>query len=251
MTYASAPARRSGLTKAGKWMFIIGLVLSLIAGAVVAWGAIVGARTFGEMSQEDGLSMEGGQATVAMEEGDFRLVLTETSGGSASCTVTLPDGSEQPLSSGQDLGAQDPEMQAEVVGSYTATTSGDHTFTCDGDSTLLTPNIDTGAFVAIALAALAVLALIPLVLLTVVGLIMWLVGRSRDKRPPQQPQDGYGYGYQQGYGQQGYGQQPQNYGQQPKQGYGQPSQGQGQSGSYPPPPPPPANEDPRDPYRRD
>ncbi|WP_192796619.1 hypothetical protein [Serinicoccus kebangsaanensis] len=271
MTYANAPARRSGLTTAGKWMFFIGLVLSLIAGAVVAWGAIQGARSFGDMAEEE-LTMEGGQATVAMEPGDWRMVFTQSSGESATCTVTLPDGTEESLDSGEDLGAQNPEMQADLVGSYSATTSGDHTFTCEGAPTVLSPNIDTGAIVAIGVAALAALALIPLLLLTVVGLIMWLVGRSRDKRPPQNPQGGYGYGTgqpypPQGYGQQGYGQQSQGYGQQGQgHGGGYPQTPSGSSPNYgqgaPPPPPapgtgphpdgpPPSSGDPRDPYRRD
>lgn len=269
MTYANPPARRSGLTTAGKWMFIIGLVLSIIAGAIVAWGAVAGVRAFGDM--EDDLTMEGGQATVSMEEGDLRYVFSEGSGGDVACTVTLPDGSEETLQAADDLSTgQEPQVQATTVGTYTATSTGEHTFTCEGGQTALSPNLAASTFVAIAFGALAAVALIPLLLLTVIGLIMWLVGRGRDKRAAQNPQGGYGYGPgqqpypQQGYGHQGYGQQPgSGAGQPPTQGYGQsqgygPSQGYGQSQGQGVPPPPPApgaapNEGgaPRDPYRRD
>ncbi|MFK5688920.1 hypothetical protein ACI3EY_04590 [Ornithinimicrobium sp. LYQ92] len=193
------PVRRSGLTTAGKWMFIIGLVLSLITGAVVAWGAFQGASLYNDVTN-DTSTFENGEATVAMEEGDSRFVVDEASGGdAASCTVSTPDGTQEQLSTDSQMGAES-GTDVTIVGSYAATTSGEHTFACEGGSPSLSPNISSSAIIGIGVAALGVLALIPLVLLTVIGLIMWLVGRGRDRRAQQAPVGGGGYPGQGGYG---------------------------------------------------
>lgn len=251
MTYANPPARRrSGLTTAGKWMFIIGLILSILVGAVIAWGAFQGSQMISGF--EDGeTQMEGGQATVAMEEGDMRFVSSTTTGETPTCAVTLPDGSEAPLSNDSMMDTGDPQVDAQIVGSYSATTAGEHTFTCEGGSTTLSPSISMSAIIGFGIAGVGILLLIPLIILTVVGLIMWLVGRGKDKRAAQEPPGGYGYGTGHAYPQQGYGQpQDQGYPQAPQQGYGQ--QGSGQQGyGQGTPPPPSGNGEPTDPYRRD
>lgn len=257
MSYANPPVRRrSGMTTAGTWMFFIGLVLSVITLAVVVWGFMSSGSFLDDMT-EDTSAMSGGEASVSMEAGDIRMVYDETGSGTTTCTVTLPDGSQAPLGS-DDLGGT---AEGGIVGSYTATTAGQHTFSCEGGSPALSPNIDMGAMIGIGIAGIGVLALFPLGLLTVIGLIMWLVGRSRDSRAAAAPAGGYGYGqgYQQGYGQsygqqgydqsygqQGYGQTPQDqaqtpqsYGQQQSQGNGNPDQ------PYAPPPPPRRDDDPQ------
>ena len=255
MSYASPPVRRrSGLTTAGKWMFIIGLVLSVVVGIAVVWGGVQGARMISGF-QDGGTPMEGGQATVAMDEGDFRLVTTEASGATPTCTVTAPDGTESALTQDGTFDTGDPQADAAVVGTYQATVTGEHTFTCEGEAaTTLSPNVSLGATVALGVAALGLLLLIPLLIITVVGLVMWLVGRSRDKKAVDGPPGGYGYGTGHAYPQQGYGPpQDSGYPQAPQQGYGQPPSGepgygQGRPGEGPTPPP---GQDPRDPYRRD
>lgn len=261
MTYANPPARRrSGLTTAGKWMFIIGLILSVLVGAVIAWGAVQGSRMISGF--EDGeTQMDGGQATVAMEEGDMRFVSSTTTGETPTCTVTLPDGSETPLPGDTMMDTGDPQVDAQIVGSYSATTAGQHTFTCEGGSTTLSPSISMSAIIGFGIAGVGILLLIPLLILTVVGLIMWLVGRGKDKRAEQEPPGGYGYGTGHAYPQQGYGQPQQGaaYGQPQDQGYPQaPQQDYGQQGGQPgygqgTPPPPPSGDGgtPTDPYRRD
>ena len=239
MSYGNPPApRRSGLTTAGKWMFIIGLVLSVVVGIGVAWGGVQGARMFSDF-EDGGAPMDGGQQTVSMEEGDLRLVTAE-GGQTPTCTVTGPDGTESALSQDSTFDTGDPQVDAQVVGTYQATATGEHTFTCEGGTASLSPNISIGATVGLAVAAIGVLLLIPLLLLTGIGLILWLVGRSRDRKAASGPPGGYGYGTGHAYPQQGYGQpQDSGYPQAPGQGYGQGS------------PPPPPGQHPTDPYRRD
>ncbi|QFG68094.1 hypothetical protein [Ornithinimicrobium pratense] len=250
MTYGSAPTRRrSGMTTAGKWMFIIGLVLSVITAGVMIWGffQVVNAA---EAIESESTSLSSPQ-TVTMDNGDRRIVLAN-SPGAVTCTVTLPDGTEQPLdgSDVDDVAADATTMT--VIGGHAATTAGDHTFACEGGEAHLSGPIDSAFLIGAAAAGLALLALFPLGLITIIGLILWLVGRSRDKREQQGPMHAGGPGYgapygQQGYGQQGYGQAPypgqQGYGQsgpQDSPGWGQPGTG-GQGGSG-------ASYDPDNPY---
>ena len=237
MSYGNQPVRRrSGMTTAGKWMFIVGLVLSIIAAGVAIWGFSRAAGMVDDFSS-DATSLQGGEATVPMEEGDLRMVLDETGGSSTTCTVTLPDGSQGQLAADSSL--EGGTEGVTIVGTYQATTSGDHTFSCDGGSPALTPNLDFSAMIGAGVGAIAILGLFPLGLLTIIGLILWLVGRGRDNRAAAAPAGGYGYGTDHAYPQQGYGQPQQGYGQ-PDQEYGRapedaPQQGWG-GGSAPPPP---------------
>lgn len=212
--YQAAP-RRSGLTTAGKWMFIIGLVLSLITLAVTVWGGVQTARGI-DSAQRGAVSLSSPQQ-VSMEAGEMRMVLSESSAG-AGCTVTLPDGTEQGLEQ-DDLTTMDAGgSDVQPIGTFMAESAGEHTFSCDAAGTQLTGPVPSSAVFGIFAAALGALALLPLGLITIIGLILWLVGRSRDKKALQEPVGSHGYG--QPYGQQGYGGYPQDtpgYGQ---QGYG-------------------------------
>ena len=69
-------------------------------------------------------------------------------------------------------------------------------------------------------AGLGLLALLGFGFLTLIGLILWLVGRNRDKKAMDGP-GGYGYSTSSGYGQ------SQGYGAPPSPGYGQQGYGQG------------------------
>lgn len=234
------------MTTAGKWMFIIGLILSIIAAGAAIWGV---SRTVDVAQRMESQSVRlTSPQTVAMEQGDSRMVLNDVGAGSTSCTVTLPDGTQTDLEAPdatQDQIMQDAQM--EIVGVHTAQTAGEYEFSCEGGDAMLTPGIsmnDLGGAVA---AGLGLLALLPLGLLTLIGLILWLVGRGRDKKALQTPVgssgSGYAYGPDQGYGgpprddlQQG---RAPGYGP-PQDGYGQTSGGYGQSqryGQVPPPPP--------------
>ena len=239
------PARRSGMRTAGKWMFVIGLVLSLLAVGAVVWGITSATRTYEEMSRNQ-VALEG-PTTVPMQSGQLRLILAEPT-ASPSCTATAPDGSDAPIEVDDTLGdiAQEQD-HLRVVGSFVADRSGDYTVECDGAGAVLSGPVDASAVGSVAALALGLLSLLPLGLLTVVGLILWLVGISKDRRAAlaAPAPGGYGPG---GYGQPNYGQQ--SYGQ---QSYGQqsstPSYGQPPS-DYPPQPPssfaPPAST--TDPY---
>lgn len=220
MTYGSAPPRKSGMTTAGKWMFIIGLVLSVLTGAVMVWG-ITQVVSGAQAMDRESVSLSSPQ-TVTMDTGESRFVLTN-SPDAVSCTVTLPDGSERAL---EQTGVEDvatDETTADIAGGHTASTAGEHTFACEGGAAAeLSGPVSSSFVIATGAAALGLLALIPLGLVTLIGLILWLVGRSRDKKALQAPVRAGGPGYGAPYGQPGYDQQ--GYGQAPypgQQGYGQ------------------------------
>lgn len=218
------------MTTAGKWMFIIGLVLSVIAAGVMIWGLrqlMNAAETF---EGENTVSLSSPQ-TVTMASGETRFVLAE-SASAVACTVTVPDGTEQGLEQA-DLGDFAADGAAlSVVGGHTASAAGEHTFACEGGPAELTPPLSSSLIFGAGALGLGALALLPLGIITVIGLVLWLVGRSRDKKALQAPVraggPGYGGPYGGSYGDQPYGQ-PQGYGQAPyagpqdhgHQGYGQ------------------------------
>lgn len=246
MTYGSAPApRKSGMTTAGKWMFIIGLVLSVIAAVVMVWGFMQ--VVSGVQAMEDEATSLSSPQTVTMETGETRFVLTDAA-GSVSCTVTLPDGSERALDQATSGDITD-QTTDDMAGAYTASTAGEHTFACEGSGdTQLSGPFGSAFLIGAGVGSLALVGLFPLGLITIIGLILWLVGRSRDKKALLAgpgyggPYGGQGYGQpaygQQDYGQQGYGQGPaagqqQGYGQAPYPGQQGPQDtpGWGQPGS--------------------
>ncbi|AXH95708.1 hypothetical protein [Ornithinimicrobium avium] len=243
---AAVPPRKSAMTTPGKVLFFIGLLLSIVAVAVAVWGVTTTVRTASTM-QADAVQVQAGEpVTVPMQTDHVRLVLADT-GDHPSCTVTSPDGTELPLT-------QDPAFDAAgsqgvtVVGTFTAEQDGDHTVSCDA-AAMVSPSLGLDDVTGIVAAGIAFLALFPLVLLTLVGLILWLVGRSRDKKAALAASGypgpgGYGGPGAPGYGAQGggYGSAEQSYGSgQPPYGTPQdppPPPGSGGWQSAPPPPPP-------------
>ncbi|MFB9730837.1 hypothetical protein [Ornithinimicrobium kibberense] len=234
----SLPRRSSGMTKAGKIMFFVGLVLSVLSLVAVVWGTTQTVRVAQNM-MDDTITVTG-DTTVPMSQGGSRMILTE-GGQEPTCTVTAPDGSDVAVS--QDAALSDlGDAQVQVVGAFSAVQSGDHTITCDAPAQL-TPELSASSAMGVLAAGLGLLALLGFGFLTLIGLILWLVGRNRDKKAMDGPGSyGYstssGYGQSQGYGapsspgygQQGYGQ-GQGYGQPQDSGYGQgQSQGYGQQG---------------------
>jgi hypothetical protein len=215
-------------------LFFVGLVLSVIAVIVLVWGVSRAIQDFGAMA-DDAQPVEG-TATVAMEADDIRFILAPQDTDPA-CSVTGPSGTDVPVES--DSPIEDAAASGEgitVVGAFTATEAGEHTVTCD-TAAQLSPALDIGDAVGIGAAGLAFLSLFPLGFLTLLGLVLWLVGRNRDKKAALGP-GGYGYstssGYgaaEAGYGNQGYGTSDQGYGTS-DQGYGPSDQGYG----TPPPP---------------
>lgn len=216
------------MTTAGKVMFFIGLVLSVLALVAVAWGTAQTVRVAQTMA--DDTIMVSGETTVPMSEGGARMVMSE-GGQDPTCTVAAPDGSDLPVT--QDTAFQDfVDADLRVVGAFTANQTGDHTISCTDGTAQVTPELSAASVVGVIAAGLGLLALLGFGFLTLVGLILWLVGRSRDKKDMNGP-GGYGYSTSSGYGQnQGYGAPSSpGYGQQgyDQQGYGQQGQGQGQS----------------------
>lgn len=240
------------MTTAGKVIFFVGLALTVIAVIVGIWGINRAIQDFGEMA-DDAVSVQGA-ATVPMEADDIRFILAPQ-GTDPVCTVAGPSGTDVPVES--DSALEDAAASGEgntVVGAFTATEAGEHTVTCDTPAEL-SPALDIGDAVGVGAAGLAFLSLFPLGFITLLGLVLWLVGRNRDKKSAIGP-GGYGYstssgygthGYpEQGYGAQGQSYQDQGYGAQGQsyqdQGYGAQGQGgDGQPGHGTPPPPGPAD----------
>ena len=87
----SLPRRSSGMTKAGKIMFFVGLVLSVLSLVAVVWGTTQTVRVAQNM-MDDTITVTG-DTTVPMSQGGSRMILTE-GGQEPTCTVTAPDGSD-------------------------------------------------------------------------------------------------------------------------------------------------------------
>jgi hypothetical protein len=198
------PSRRSGMTTAGKVLFFVGLVLTVITVIVGIWGLNRAIQDFSQM-ERDAVAVQG-SASVPMEAGDVRLILA-AEGSDTACTVSAPGGEELEVTSDPTMGQAAAQEGISVVGTFTATETGEHTVTCDGPAEL-SPALSLGDAVGIGTAGVAFLAFFPLAFITLLGLVLWLVGRSRDKKAsggPSGPGCGYGYGGTSVYPGPGYG----------------------------------------------
>lgn len=187
------PRRRSGLTTAGKIIFFIGLVLSLVALAVGIWGFSQLMSSL-DTWEDDSIVVQGSES-VPMDLDDTRFILADE-GTDPACTVAGPSGQDVPVTSDPTLDQAAAQEGMGVLGSFTATEAGQYTVTCDSPARL-TPAIGMSDVLGLG-ALLGFLALFPLGFLTLLGLVLWLVGRSRDKKAalaPQQAGPGYEYGY--------------------------------------------------------
>ncbi|MFK5645207.1 hypothetical protein ACI3ET_01645 [Ornithinimicrobium sp. LYQ121] len=244
----SSPRRPSGMTTAGKWMFFIGLILSVITLGVGIWGITQAVNDFSDLEQSMVDVAADESVSVPMTDNSTRMIFADAGSG-ASCTVTDPDGSSVAVGSDSTFDQMASEEGLDLIGTFTSTQAGDYSVECTS-AVQVGPELRLADMLGAVAAGLAFLALVPLGLLTLLGLILWLVGRSKDRKA-ELGTSGYGYGPgRQPYPQQGYDQQGssgQNY---PPQGYGE--QGYGQQGqSYPqdsPPPPQASGGSTTDPY---
>lgn len=240
------PSRRSGMTTAGKVLFLVGLVLTVITVVAGIWGLNRAIQDFSQM-ERDAVAVQG-SASVPMEDGDVRLVLAPE-GSATTCTVTGPGGEELQVSSDPTMGQAAAQEGITVVGTFTAAQAGEHTVTCDGPAEL-SPALSLRDAVGIGTAGVAFLAFFPLAFITLLGLVLWLVGRSRDRKATVGPSGpGYGYGYGAGYGATSGS---------PGPGYGHPDAAPGgqpadqpSTSPYAGPPPPPREDRTEDGGRRD
>ncbi|HHU09323.1 MAG TPA: hypothetical protein GXZ60_04815 [Intrasporangiaceae bacterium] len=175
--YASGPPRKSGLRRAGGWMFFIGLALLIlgIIGLVLGFGRAVGSF---DPADFDSPTVEvAGSTPVDLTAGATRsLSASSTSADvAATCTVTGPNGSVQVVSS-EVFGETIPNLA-----NFTAVDSGEHVIECSQPGVVLGPAIDPGDIAGAGMILVGALLLGGLgFLLALVGAIMWLVGRSRD-----------------------------------------------------------------------
>lgn len=191
---APVPSRRSGMRTAGRWMFFIGLILSLVTVAATIWGGVQVFRAATAMESST-IPVEGA-TTVPMAERSMRLIVSSGT-DDPSCTVTAPDGSSVPTTPDQAMRDFAADQQYRVVGTITATSAGDYTVECSAPAEI-TGALPASAVIGATAVALGLLALIPLGILTLVGLILWLVGRSRDRKAALAPGVSWGYGGQPG-----------------------------------------------------
>jgi hypothetical protein len=173
-----------------------------------------------------------------MAANSTRMIFAE-SGSAASCTVTDPDGASVEVGSDATFDQMASEDGMDLIGTFRSTDAGDYSVECTSPAQV-GPELRLGDMMGALAAGLAFLALVPLGLLTLLGLILWLVGRSRDNRAAV---GATGYGY--GTGQTPY---PQDYGQGSGAGQGYPPgssyptdtprANDGATDPYAPPPPP-------------
>lgn len=228
---APLPRRRSGMRTAGKWMFFVGLVLSLLTVGVLVWGGNQAFRAFSAL-EGDTIPVDG-RTSVSMPEGGVRFILSEGA-PAPSCTVTDPEGATVPTAADDAVADLASDAQYSIVGTIAASEPGDYTVECTGGTASVSGLLPTSALLGATAAALALVALVPLGLLTLLGLILWLVGRSRDRRAAMDA--GPGGGTTSGYGYQP--PPPAGHGQRAPEDPTSPSAGQGQADPWAPPPPP-------------
>jgi hypothetical protein len=188
-------------------MFLIGLVLSVITLGIGIWGITQAVNDFSDLEQSM-VDVAADDATaVPMAANSTRMIFAE-SGSAASCTVTDPDGASVEVGSDATFDQMASEDGMDLIGTFRSTDAGDYSVECTS-AVQVGPELRLGDMMGALAAGLAFLALVPLGLLTLLGLILWLVGRSRDNRAAVGT-TGYGYGpgqtpYPQDHGQ-GYGQ---------------------------------------------
>lgn len=157
----------------GKILFWLG-VISLILGII---GAIVGATSVGNVS--DAISDESsidGTTSVAMEDGETRMLFGPSSGEASDCTVQGATIEGMPAGSSGEVEGQN------VLGVVTASGSGDVSVSCEGQGYSLSGPADMGEFLKLGLGFLAAALLIPLgLLLMLIGGLLWFFGRKRDR----------------------------------------------------------------------
>lgn len=226
------------MATAGKWMFFIGLILGLVALGVVIWGGTQVVQATDALTQ-DTITVEG-ETTVPMQSQSMRFIIAEGN-DTPVCTVTAADGTNVPVGSDEVISDLASDETGQIIGTITADEAGDYTVACTGGTVTVSGSLGSSVLIGAVAAGLGLVALLPLGLLTLIGLILWLVGRSRNKRADQDA-GGYGYststgsGYVDGPGYvdgQGYGNAP---------GYGPPPSSPSSpstSDPYAPPPPPP------------
>lgn len=176
--YAAGPPRKSGLRRAGAWMFFIGLPLLLLGAVllIVGFGRAVGSF---DPADFDSPTVEvAGPTAVVLAAGETRSLSASSTATdvTTACTVTSPGG-PVPIAAGEVFGQPLPNLA-----NFTATESGEHVIDCAVDGVVVGPELDPANIAGAGLAMVGGLALAALGgLLALIGAIMWLVGRSRDK----------------------------------------------------------------------
>ncbi|WP_374929242.1 hypothetical protein [Kytococcus sedentarius] len=157
----------------GKILFWLG-VLSLILGII---GAVLGATSVGKVNDavNDKSSIDG-STSIAMEDGETRMLFGPSSGGADQCTA------EGATIEGAPAGTSGEVNGEEILGIVTASGDGDVTITCEGQGYGLSGPASMGDFLKLGLGFLAAALLIPLgLLLMLIGGLLWFFGRKKDR----------------------------------------------------------------------
>lgn len=186
------------MRRAGAVMFWIGLVVCVVSLVV---GFALGGRLVDRLGtvSSDAAPMVDGTATVELAEGERRGVYERTTGESSSpqCTVEGPDGADPGFSEGFGFVLPTGQSSLAYVGDFQAPVAGSYTVSCTGGTTVLGPSLDLGSLGSGLLGVVGgILGFLFGAFLVLLGGILWLVGRSRDRKRvldhgyPQQAQGG-------------------------------------------------------------
>jgi len=182
------------MRKFGKILFIGGLILT-IAALAFGIGGIVYAVQSGVGVVRDSPSGDAA-ATVQAEDGEQWYVFAETP-TLAECTATGPDGVTVEVNRpGSSMSFDFDNTKVYRVGEFTTEAAGEYAITCAPDiGTIRLVEADriNGTFTWLIAAPFLIVFSIFSGLATLLGLILWLIGRSREKNPPTPPPPGGGY----------------------------------------------------------
>ena len=152
------------------WLGVLSLILGII-GAVLTgskWGSITSA-----MDSPQAISQN---TSVAMKEGESRMLLGPSDGDANKCTV------EGAKLEGAPTGAGSAGGEDTVLGVITADAAGDATISCTGSGYSLTGPMNLGDMMQFGLGILAAIILLPLgLLLMLIGGLLWFFGRKKDR----------------------------------------------------------------------
>ena len=151
------------------WTAIIGLLLSLIALALLAIG---GWQTYTSVTDISGAERYTGSHTVSMEAGETQMVWASSS--DVRCEASGPQGAVQDSSPG-DFSVEVNGERLEQVMMVQATEAGDYTIACNGEFVLGDGISVGGSLLMLAGGALCCLGFVVMV----IGLIIWLVRRNK------------------------------------------------------------------------
>lgn len=185
------------MRKVGKAIFFISLILGVIGFVGGIFAIVYSVSSISDAT--DNAATGSGQMEHHAPAGSEWTIFSSSS-GSGNCEVTGPDGSSVPVRSGVSASVDSGSTQLNSVGTFTAATEGTYQVSCDASvgSIVLLPTSEVKSFVGWLGASVFLFVMGSLMIPVVItGLILWLVGRSKEKQAtpgPYPPSGGYAPG---------------------------------------------------------